>query len=83
MGNEAVLKAPFKLIDDELAFAKAIQSAQETEETAWVNKETLYGQTSKPVYKVEQPKGKTNLPKACTYKAKDTPQGKLDQLFSM
>ena len=63
-----------------LTFAKAIQVAQETKEAARVAKETIYGQASacKPVYKVEQPKGKANRSKASTYKAKDTPEGKLD-----
>ena len=45
VGNEAVLKALFKLKDDELTFAKAIQIAQETKEAGRVAKETVYGQT--------------------------------------
>ena len=77
--NEAVLKALFKLRDDELTFAKAIQIALETEEAAKVAKETVYGQTSKSVYKVEQPKNRTSPPKTPASKAKDTPQGKQDQ----
>ena len=50
--NEGVLKALFKLRDDELTFTKAIQIAQGTEEAARVAKEMVYGQTSKLVYKV-------------------------------
>ena len=82
VGVEAVLKALFKL-SNELTFAKVIQVhvAQETAKAARVAKETVYGQTSKPVYKVGQPKSKANPPKASTPKAKDTSQGKLDQPF--
>ena len=61
---------------------KAYQIAQETEEAAKVAKEMVYGTTSKPVYKVEQAKSKANPPRAHIPKAKDTPQGKLDQPFS-
>ena len=43
VNNEAVLKALFKVKDDELTFAKALQVAQETEEAAKVAKETVYG----------------------------------------
>ena len=64
--NDAVLKSLFKL----------------KEEAAKLGKGTFYGQTSKLVYKVGQPKSKANPPKASTPKAKDTPQGKLDQPFS-
>ena len=82
--NEAVLKVLFKLKDDELTFSNAIQMAQETEESARVAKERVYGLTSNPVYKVEQPKGKANPPRFSRYmcKAKDKPQGKQDQPFS-
>ena len=81
--NEAVLKVLFKIKDVELTFVEAIQVVQETEEAATVAKETVYGQTSKPVYKVKQPKGKSNLLRASTYmyKAKDTSQRKRDQPF--
>ena len=82
MENEAVLKALFKLKDDELTLAKAYQVAQETEEATKVAKETVYGTTSKPVYKAGQPKNKANPPKAPLPKAKDTLQGKLDQSLS-
>eukprot|EP00731_Ephydatia_muelleri_P009196 Em0004g1534a len=43
VNNEAVLKALFKVKDDELTFAKALQIALETEEAAKVAKETVYG----------------------------------------
>ena len=82
MDNEAVLKALFTLKNDELTFTKAIDMAQETEEAVRVAKETVYGQTSKPVHKVGQPKSKANTPRASTHKAKGTPQGKLDQSLS-
>ena len=43
VNNEAVLNALFKVKDDELTFAKALQIAQETEEAAKMAKETVYG----------------------------------------
>ena len=44
INNEAVLKALFKIKDDELDFARAIQIAIEVEDAAKVAKETVYGQ---------------------------------------
>ena len=44
--NEAVLKALFRIKDNELTFAKAIAVAVETEEAAKVAKETVYGTSS-------------------------------------
>ena len=44
INNEAVLKALFKVKDDELTFARAIEIATETEDAAKVAKETVYGQ---------------------------------------
>ena len=55
VNNEAVLKALFKVKDNELNFNKAIQVAQETEEAAKVAKETVYGNSGK-VNKVAQQK---------------------------
>ena len=49
INNEAVLKALFKINDDELNFEKAVQGATEAEEAAVVAKETVYG-TSSNVY---------------------------------
>ena len=46
VNNEAVLKALFRIKDDELSFAKAIQTAIETEDAAKVAKETMYGPAS-------------------------------------
>ena len=43
VNNETVLKALFKVKDDELTFTKALQIAQETEKAAKVAKETVYG----------------------------------------
>ena len=76
------VKALLKLKDDELTFLKAYKVAQEVEEAARVAKETVYGTTSKPVYKVVQPKRKANPPRTPIPKAKDTLQGKLDQSLS-
>ena len=46
LNNEAVLKAFFKFKDKDLTFAKAIQTAQEHEDTAKVAKETALGTTT-------------------------------------
>ena len=54
VNNEAVLKALFKISDDQLDFAKAVQVAVETEDAAKVAKETVYGSRPKPVNKVKQ-----------------------------
>ena len=43
VGKEAILKALFKVNDEELTFAKAIAIAVESEETAKVARETVYG----------------------------------------
>ena len=43
INNEAVLKALFKVKDDELTFARAIEIAIETEGAAKVAKETVHG----------------------------------------
>ena len=52
VNNEAVLKALFKVKDDELDFAKAIEIATETEDAAKVAKDTVHGAKPKPVHKV-------------------------------
>ena len=52
VNNEAVLKALFKMKDEELDFAKAIQVAIETEDAAKVAKETVYGFKNVPVNKI-------------------------------
>ena len=49
INNEAVLKALFKINDDELNFEKAVQIATKIEEAAIVAKEIVYG-TSSNVY---------------------------------
>ena len=58
--NEAVLKAVFKLRDDELTFSKAVEIAQEMEEAAKVAKETVHGSSETPstasVYKMSDKK---------------------------
>ena len=46
VSNEAVLKALFKVKDDQLTFVKAIEVAIETEDAAKVAKETVHGQSS-------------------------------------
>ena len=61
--NEVVIKALFKLKDDELTFAKGIQVhvhvTQETVEAARVAKEIVYGKTFKPVTRWDSQKGRT------------------------
>ena len=53
LNNEAVLKALFKIKDDELDFTRAVQVAIEHEDAAKVAKETTYGSKSThPVNKV-------------------------------
>ena len=52
VNNEAVLKALFKMKDQDLDFAKAIQVAIETEDAAKVAKETVYGFKNIPVHKI-------------------------------
>ena len=54
VNNEAVLKAIFKVKDTDLTFAKAIQTAIETEDAAKVAKETVYGSKPRPVNKVHK-----------------------------
>ena len=56
VNNEAVLKALFKIKDDELDFNRAIQIATETEDAAKVAKETVYGNKPRPVNQVTQRK---------------------------
>ena len=61
INNEAVLKALFKVKDNELTFAKAIEIAIETEDAAKVAKETLHGlKHQEPINKIQSNrKGKT------------------------
>ena len=61
VNNEAVLKALFKVKNDELTFTKAIQIAIETEDAAKVAKETVYGTTPKPVHKLNVQHKKTTV----------------------
>ena len=60
VGNEAILKALFKINDEELTFARAMDLVAEMEEAAKVAKETVYGpkatDTSSSVYKVKPSK---------------------------
>nr|CAB3263167.1 uncharacterized protein LOC104265771 [Phallusia mammillata] len=55
IGNEAVLKAIFKINADELTFTRAIEVAMQTEDAAKVVKETVYG-TRGSVHKVRDAK---------------------------
>ena len=57
--NEAVLKALFKVKDNELTFSRAIEIAVETEDTVKVAKETVFGSKPQPVSKVNVQKLKS------------------------
>jgi hypothetical protein len=59
VSNEAVLKALFKVSDDELTFTKAIQIAVETEDAAKVAKETVHGAPRDTVLAVRPKPGST------------------------
>ena len=52
VNNEAELKAMFKVKDDDLTFARAIEIAIKTEDAAKVAKETVYGTKTKTVDKI-------------------------------
>eukprot|EP00795_Rhopilema_esculentum_P015029 gene15029-biopygen4633 len=52
VNNEAVLKALFKVKDDKLDFARAIEIATETEDAAEVAKDTVHGARPKSVHRV-------------------------------
>ena len=52
VNNEAVLKATFRVKDEELTFAKAVAIANETEDASRVAKETVYGPTKSEIHKI-------------------------------
>jgi len=52
--NEAVLKALFKIKDDELSFSKAIEVAMDIEDAAKCAKETVYGDGMSNVDKIKK-----------------------------
>ena len=58
VNNEAVLKALFKIKRTDLTFARTVEVAIETEDTARVAKETVHGSKARPVSKVHQNKKK-------------------------
>ena len=60
VSNEAVLKALFKVKDDDLDFARAIQIAMETEDAAKVAKETVYGNQTNVVHKIHKNEATVN-----------------------
>lgn len=76
INNEAVLKALFKMKDDELSFARAIEVANETEEAAKVAKETVYGtKTTGSVSKIQR-----DLPRQNSYsKGTSRKSGRLNK----
>ena len=56
ISKEAVLKAIFKLNDDEVNFEKAIDTAVNVEESAKVAKAQVYGSKASPVYSIKEQK---------------------------
>ena len=62
VNKEAVLKALFKINDDELTFTRAIQVAVETEDAAKVAKETVYGAKGNPVLKLQRKDNSSTRP---------------------
>ena len=56
VNNEAILKAFFRMKDDELTFAKAVAVAQETEDAARVAKETVHGPKHTEVHHIAKKK---------------------------
>ena len=58
INNEAVLKAIFKLNDDEVNFDKAIDISVNVEESAKVTKAQVYGSKGSPVYSIKEQKTK-------------------------
>ena len=61
IGNKAVLKAIFKVSDEELTFSNAVKIAQDTEDASKAAKEQCYGSVQGPVLKV---KGSKNYKKS-------------------
>ena len=78
VNNEAVLKATFRVKDEELTFAKAVAIANETEDASCVAKETVYGPTKSEIHKIHdsnhstKPTAQNSTPKktTCTGSAK-------------
>ena len=80
--NVAALKISSSSKKESLHSPRQSRWLKKLKKMQWVAKGTVYGRTSKSVYKVEKPKGKAYPPRASTYNSKDTPQGKWGQLFS-
>ena len=78
VNNEAVLKALFRMKDDELTFAKAVAVAQETEDAARVAKETVHGPKHAEVHHIA--KKKPHRADSNTHKG--TQKENKDKLFS-
>uniref|UniRef100_A0A5S6QBJ9 Uncharacterized protein n=1 Tax=Trichuris muris TaxID=70415 RepID=A0A5S6QBJ9_TRIMR len=54
VGNDTVLKALFKIKDDELTFIQAVQVALEAEDAVNIAKGTVYGTRIEAVFKMEE-----------------------------
>lgn len=78
VGNEAVLKAVFKISDDELTFNKAVQVAVETEDAAKVAKETVHGSKASattPVLKMSQKRASSSGQRGTNNSLRPFPKG--------
>ncbi|KAK8399327.1 hypothetical protein O3P69_003446 [Scylla paramamosain] len=78
LGNEAVLKAVFKISDDELTFSKAVQVAVETEDAAKVAKETIHvakASATTPVLMMRQKKASSSGQKGTSNSSRPFPKG--------
>ena len=60
IGNEAVLKAIFKVSDEDMTFSKAVKISQGTEDAAKAAKEQCYDSGQEPVLKVQGSKNYKN-----------------------
>ena len=72
--NEAVLKALFKIKDDELSFSKAIEIAIDIEDAAKCAKETVYGAEMSNVSKIRKFTSKHNNNTSTTPHNKSKPK---------
>lgn len=76
VNNEAVIKALFKVKEDELTFVRAVEIATETEDAAKVAKETVHGINKQPVHKIKHHKtGGNQRPTNFQKSAKDYEKG--------
>jgi len=82
VSNEAVLKALFKIKDDELTFTRVVEIATKTEDAAKVAKETAHGFKATGVSKVQTDKRSTNnASSVSSTKKEDSTKNQLLQMW--